>query len=65
MLHAVPTVLSKNKGLVTIYQKHWHRFVSPGEVYYVIHQSGAGILNEAQFKGEVPNNVVRQKDIFH
>jgi superfamily II DNA or RNA helicase len=64
MLHAVPSVLSKNKDLATTYQRYWNRFVSPGELIYTLHESGTETLHDAQRKGQTPQMQVRTKDVF-
>ena len=64
MLHAVPTVLAKNRGLVDIYLKHWNRLVSPGEAYFARKGRGQELLDNARRKKLVPPGWVHEKEIF-
>jgi superfamily II DNA or RNA helicase len=64
MLHAVPSVLAKNKDLAEIFQRHWNQHVSPGEAIYAYHGTGEELLAEARRKGQVPSSQIHEKDIF-
>lgn len=64
MLHAVPSVLARNKDLVAVYQQHWNRLVSPGEAIYVLRGEGERLFAEATDRRQVPRCNVRQKEIF-
>ena len=64
MLHAVPSVLAKNKMLVLVYQRHWNEQVSPGEAIYAHHGSGELLVEEARRAGQVPTGVLHEKEIF-
>ena len=64
MLHAVPTVLAKNKTLVEIYQQHWNRLVSPGDAVYALRGDGQQLVAQARDQGQAPNREIHDKDIF-
>ena len=64
MLHAVPSVLAKNKDLVAIYQRHWNARVSPGEAVYAHRGEGGELLDRARRKGELPSAWIHEKEVF-
>jgi len=64
MLHAVPTMLAKNRELVAVYEKHWNRFVSPGKAVFAHRGEGERLLEEARQRGEVPSSEIHEKEIF-
>ena len=64
MLHAVPAVLAKNKALVTIYQQHWNRLVSPGDAVYALRGDGQQLVAQARDQGQSPGREIHDKDIF-
>jgi len=64
MLHAVPSVLAKNKDLADIYQSHWNRRVSPGEALYAYRGAGKELIAEARSRGQVPKGCIHEKEIF-
>jgi hypothetical protein len=57
-------VLAKNKDLVTIYQQHWNKRVSPGDAVYAYHGSGEKLIDEARRAGKVPAGEIHEKEIF-
>ncbi len=64
MLHAVPSVLAKNKERVTVYEQFWNRFVSPGEAVYAHRGAGEKMLEKARRSGQTPSSEIHEKDIF-
>lgn len=64
MMHAVPSLLAKNKQLVAIYQHHWNRHVSPGRAVFAQRGSGEELVDQARRKRQVPIGHVHEKDIF-
>ena len=64
MLHAVPTVLARNKGLVAVYARHWNRHVSPGRPVYAHRGSGEKLVERARRDGMVPTRRVHDKSVF-
>jgi hypothetical protein len=64
MLHAVPSVLSKKKHLVEIYQRYWNAHVSPGEALYAHRGEGEQLLEMARRRGLLPRANVHEKDVF-
>ena len=64
MLHAVPSVLSKNKEMVAVYQRYWNRFVSNGQAVFALQGAGEQLLEKAKQSAQVPTTLVREKEIF-
>lgn len=64
MLHAVPSALARNKDLATVYQLHWNRHVSPGEVLYAQRGEGEDLVAQARRSGKVPKGHVHRKEVF-
>lgn len=64
MLHAVPSVLARNKELVAIFESHWNRYVSPGQAQYAHHGPGKDLLAQARRQGWASKARVHQKEIF-
>lgn len=64
MLHAVPTVLAKNKDLVAIYERNWNRYVSPGQAIFALRGPGEDMLHSARAMGLAPSAFVHEKDVF-
>ncbi len=64
MLHAVPPVLSQNKELATIDQRHWNAHVSPGEAVFAQRGEGKRLLEQMLRSGAVPQNQSRRKEVF-
>jgi len=64
MLHAVPTALSKNKDLASLYSRHWNRCVSPGEAVYAFQGPGQELLHQARQQGLTPKGEIHDKEIF-
>lgn len=64
MLHAVPSVLAKNKDLALIYQRHWNRRVSPGEALFAYRGPGKELIAVALREGQTPKGRIHKKEIF-
>ncbi len=64
MLHAVPSVLAKNKDLALVYQRHWNRCVSPGEALYAYRGAGKELIAAALREGQTPKGRIHKKEIF-
>ncbi len=64
MYHSVPSVLSKNKDVALIFQRHWNNFVSPGEVIYAYHGEGSKIVEQAVRSFKEPASFTHVKEIF-
>ena len=64
MLHAVPGVLAKNRGLVDIYQKHWNQHVSPGEALFAHRGAGEELLQQCRREQLVPDSRTHEKEAF-
>ncbi len=64
MLHAVPSLLARNKELVAIFQTHWNRYVSPGEAVYAHHGPGKDLVAQARRQGWASKARVHEKEIF-
>lgn len=64
MLHAVPSALSRHKDAAAIYQRHWNRYVSPGEAVYAHHGEGERMVAEARRTGRTSRAMVHEKDVF-
>ncbi len=62
MLHAVPSELAKNKSDVLVFQKHWNRWVSPGDAVYAHRGEGERMVQEANEKGS--RAIVHDKQLF-
>jgi hypothetical protein len=64
MLHAVPSVLAKNKDVVAIYERNWNKFVSPGEAIFTLRGSGENLVEKARAQGQAPSAFIHEKDVF-
>ncbi len=64
MLHAVPSILAKNKELVEVYQSYWNRLVSPGEAVFALREAGELEINHARKYKLLPASPVQEKEIF-
>ena len=64
MLHAVPSVLARNKDLVAIFEAHWNRYVSPGQAIYAHHGPGKDLVAQARRQGWASKARVHEKEIF-
>jgi superfamily II DNA or RNA helicase len=64
MLHAVPSVLARNKELVAIFEAHWNRYVSPGQATYAHHGPGKDLVAQARRQGLASKARVHEKEIF-
>lgn len=64
MVHAVPSDLARNKELVTVFEKYWNQYVSPGEAFFAYRGQGAELLEHAQRNGLSPHTKVHRKEIF-
>jgi hypothetical protein len=64
MLHAVPSILAKNKDLVAIFERHWNAYVSPGKALYAHLGEGERLLDRALREGMTPSSSARIKEVF-
>ncbi len=64
MLHAVPGSLASKKELALLFQNHWNRHVSPGEVSYAHHGAGEEMLLDAKASGLTPEHSPRTVEVF-
>jgi superfamily II DNA or RNA helicase len=64
MLHAVPSVLARNKDLVSIYERYWNQHVSPGEAIFSLRGAGEEAVEQARAQGQIPNAFIHEKDVF-
>jgi hypothetical protein len=64
MLHTVPSLLAKNKSLVHIFERHWNRYVSPGEGIFALRGAGEQRVQQARRQGQMPSGFVHEKDVF-
>jgi superfamily II DNA or RNA helicase len=64
MLHAVPSALAKNKQLVAIFEKHWNRFVSPGQTIFTQRGKGKETLEAERAKSESSGVKLHEKEVF-
>jgi hypothetical protein len=64
MLHAIPSVLAKNKELVAIYERYWNEYVSPGEAIFALRGNGENLLQSARTQGQAPSAFIHEKDVF-
>ena len=64
MLHAVPSVMAKNKDQATIFKGHWNRLVSPGDLIYTQRGEGHDFLMEAAEQGLLITEKVGTKEFF-
>jgi len=64
MLHAVPSVLAKNKDLVAIYERYWNQHVSPGEAIFALRGAGEDLTQSARTGGQAPSAFIHEKDVF-
>ena len=63
-VHAVPKVLARNKERALLFQKHWNTHVSPGNLWFHKDDGTKSMLSEAAENGWLPDDVVRQKEVF-
>lgn len=64
MLHAVPSVLARNKDLVAIYERYWNQYVSPGSAIFALRGSGEELVQSARSTGQAPSAFIHEKDVF-
>ena len=64
MIHAVPTVLARNKELAEVFQKHWHEHVSPGRLVFAQRDEGRELLQHAIESGFVTSEQVETREFF-
>ncbi|MBA62904.1 MAG: DEAD/DEAH box helicase [Planctomycetaceae bacterium] len=64
MLHAVPSVMAKNKDSANIFQEHWNRLVSPGRIIFTQRGDGREFLLEAAEKGLLTTQKITIKEFF-
>ncbi len=64
MLHAVPSMLAKNKQLVALFEKHWNEHVSPGSAVFAQRGKGEESVERAKAGGLESNPTIHEKEIF-
>ena len=64
MLHTVPSVFATNKKRVKVFEKNWNEHVSPGMAVFALREEGKKLLAAARQNGQVPQEMVRRKEIF-
>ncbi len=64
MVHAIPSVLAKNKKLADVFGKHWNAHVSPGQPVYARSQAGEQLLQSALSDGLAPDMQTHHKDVY-
>lgn len=64
MVHAVPTVLAKNKETVEVYERYWNELVSPGFPVFALRGDGEDLMRQALKKGMSPQGDFHEKEIF-
>ena len=64
MFHSVPTILSKNRAKVAIFEKGWNAFVSPGQAIFTQRGSGEEVLAKAKSVGKRKRGEIHNKEIF-
>ncbi|MEE2641841.1 MAG: DEAD/DEAH box helicase family protein [Planctomycetota bacterium] len=64
MFHAVPTLFSKNRGQVAVFERGWNAFVSPGEAVFTQRGSGEKLLAQAKAAGKRKRGEIQNKEIF-
>ena len=63
-LHAVPRCLARKKEIALIFQKHWNKLVSPGEVLYRQSQKTQQLIEKAAEEGMIVTDAVHEKEVF-
>ena len=63
-VHAVPKALARNKERALLFQKHWNTHVSPGNLWFHKDDGTKSMLSEAAENGWLPDDAVRQKEVF-
>lgn len=63
-LHAIPSVLARNRQLAAIYAKHWNEHVSPGEPIYSLQGAGQRLVADLLTKAKAEFPIVHQKEVF-
>lgn len=64
MYMAVPSLLSKNKSLVEVFERHWNEQVSEGEAIYVQQGDGLALLEKARLNDLMPPADAQQRECF-
>ncbi len=64
MFHAVPSILAKNRSKVTIFERAWNSYVSPGEAIFTQRGSGEELLAKAKSSGKNKRGDIHNKEIF-
>ncbi|MBA2114766.1 DEAD/DEAH box helicase [Bremerella alba] len=63
-VHAVPSLLAKNKESVEVYERYWNQYVSPGFPVFALRGEGEDLMREALKKGMSPEGDFHEKEIF-
>tara|TARA_B100000959_G_scaffold13764_2_gene13612 strand:- start:212 stop:3109 length:2898 start_codon:yes stop_codon:yes gene_type:complete len=63
-VHAVPQELARNKKRALLFEEQWNLHVSPGCVWYTKDDGTKSMLREAADKKWLPDDIVREKEVF-
>ena len=63
-VHAVPRCLARKKEIALIFQKHWNKLVSPGEVLYRQSRKTQELIEKAADEGMIITDSVHEKEVF-
>ena len=64
MFHAVPSILAKNRSKVTVFERAWNSYVSPGEAIFTQRGAGEELLAKAKSSGKNKRGDIHNKEIF-
>ncbi len=62
--HAVPSLLSKNKSLVEVFEGHWNECVSDGEAIYTQKGDGRKLAEQIRRDDLMPDVQAQQRECF-
>ena len=63
-VHAIPKCLAKKKETALVFQKHWNKLVSSGEVLYRQSRKTQQVIEKAAEEGMIVNDSVYEKEVF-
>ena len=63
-VHAIPKCLARKKETALVFQKHWNKLVSPGEVLYRQSRKTQQVIEKAAEEGMIVNDSVYEKEVF-
>ena len=64
LYYAVPSLLSKNKSLVEIFEGHWNKYVSDGEAIYTQQGDGLNLIERIRLDQQMPEVQAQQRECF-